>query len=169
MPKYETPVPRPQYLAERARNITSSAVMYFDGAGRILMIRNAMSGNWQLPGGGRDQGESPWQAVQREVREEIGWDITDEKPRLLAVGWVPVERTDDPDDTEDCQILFRLQVPDPMPAIVLSGEHTEAKLLTVDQWQKELSPRKAARLRMLSDADGAGDTVYLDGQTVQCF
>ncbi|MEP2919626.1 MAG: NUDIX domain-containing protein [Sulfitobacter sp.] len=52
--------------------------------GRRFLITAQTSGeiDLQLPGGGIDPGESPLQALYREVREEIGWSIA--APRRLG-------------------------------------------------------------------------------------
>jgi ADP-ribose pyrophosphatase YjhB (NUDIX family) len=44
----------------------------FDDEGRILLIRRADDGLWAMPGGGFEMGETPAEAVAREVREEAG-------------------------------------------------------------------------------------------------
>jgi 8-oxo-dGTP diphosphatase len=46
-----------------------------DGRGRLLMVRRVDIGNWELPGGRVELGESAGAAVQREVREESGVQI----------------------------------------------------------------------------------------------
>ena len=43
--------------------------------GLLLLVEQ--DGELQLPGGGIDPGESPLQALHREVREETGWRIAD--------------------------------------------------------------------------------------------
>lgn len=51
--------------------------------GRFLMtVEMGQDIEFQLPGGGIDPGESPLQALNREVIEEIGWRIA--RPRRLG-------------------------------------------------------------------------------------
>ena len=51
------------------------AALIRDGEGRILLQRRADDGRWNLPAGAIDPGESPDQAVVREVREETGLEV----------------------------------------------------------------------------------------------
>jgi ADP-ribose pyrophosphatase YjhB (NUDIX family) len=44
----------------------------FEGE-RVLLVREAMDGLWTLPGGWADVGDSPREAVERELREESGY------------------------------------------------------------------------------------------------
>lgn len=54
----------------------------FDGE-RILLVRESADGRWTLPGGWGDEHESPRRSIEREVREESGFDV--QATRLVAV------------------------------------------------------------------------------------
>jgi ADP-ribose pyrophosphatase YjhB (NUDIX family) len=61
--------------APAANSIVPSAnVVVANDAGEILLIRRTDNGNWALPGGAVDLGESLPQAGIRETREESGID-----------------------------------------------------------------------------------------------
>ena len=51
--------------------------------GRVLLVQEAGDGLWSLPGGWADVGDSPAQAVEREIREESGYQARAVK--LMAV------------------------------------------------------------------------------------
>jgi ADP-ribose pyrophosphatase YjhB (NUDIX family) len=57
------------------------AVVFRDDA--LLLVREKTDGGWTLPGGWADTGESPGEAVAREVYEESGYRVRATK--LLAV------------------------------------------------------------------------------------
>jgi len=57
------------------------AVLWRDGQ-VLLTHQSNPSPEFQLPGGGVDPGESPLQALNREVREETGWSFG--SPRRLG-------------------------------------------------------------------------------------
>ncbi len=58
-----------------------------DRNGRVLMCELNYKRDWDLPGGVVEPGESPHDAVGREVAEELGVALT--PLRLLAVDWLP--------------------------------------------------------------------------------
>ncbi len=58
--------PRPTSL------VPSANVIVVNDQGRILLIRRTDNGNWAVPGGGMDLGESITQAAIRETEEETG-------------------------------------------------------------------------------------------------
>ena len=47
----------------------------FDEHGRIFLTRRTDNGQWCLPGGGMESGESVAEACEREVREETGLQV----------------------------------------------------------------------------------------------
>lgn len=66
----------------------SASALIFDDRGRLLILRPTYKPGWTIPGGvmGND-GETPWQACQREVREECGLEVT--SARLACVDFRP--------------------------------------------------------------------------------
>ena len=64
-----------------------SQLLVRDGDGRVLMCRLTYKPDWDLPGGVVEVGESPQDAVSREVEEELGLRI--DAGRLVLTDWLP--------------------------------------------------------------------------------
>ena len=69
-----------------------AGAMLFNRAGRVFVAQriDTPGGAWQMPQGGIDPGESPREAVLRELREEIGTtraDIIAESDRWRTYDW----------------------------------------------------------------------------------
>lgn len=73
----------PSPLSDKRYRLRPGAYAILPLAGRILLTAQVGDHiDYQLPGGGIDPGESPLQALHREVLEEIGWRIA--RPRRLG-------------------------------------------------------------------------------------
>jgi 8-oxo-dGTP pyrophosphatase MutT (NUDIX family) len=62
-------------IGTRLLLLPAVAALIRDESGRILLQRRADDGRWNLPAGAVDPGESPAEAVVREVREETGLQV----------------------------------------------------------------------------------------------
>jgi 8-oxo-dGTP diphosphatase len=78
----------PRLWYERLATCFAATGAYLtDGHGRLLLVKPSYRETWGVPGGVVEEGETPDECVQREVREEIGLDVPEF--RLLAVDWFP--------------------------------------------------------------------------------
>ncbi len=74
---------------------------------------------WEFPGGGVEDGETISEALKREIKEEIGLDISYEHPQLIGIS----EEFMDKDKTERYLQLNYKIVMDTEPNMTLSSEH----------------------------------------------
>ena len=72
--------------ARQPRKRVSADVILRDNQGRILLVEPLYKPDWDLPGGMAESNEPPAAAAQRELREELGIDIS--VGQLLCVDWV---------------------------------------------------------------------------------
>jgi ADP-ribose pyrophosphatase YjhB (NUDIX family) len=81
-------------------NYTVGAVCVLEHEGRVLFLWQPHRRGWTLPGGLLQRGETPAEAVAREVREEVGLDIDPGDP--LATGVHPV--------TQSVDVVYRVRL-----------------------------------------------------------
>ena len=63
-------------------------IIVADGNGRLLWTKRVRQNAWQFPQGGIDPGESPRDAMYRELHEEIGLEQNDVKILANTRGWL---------------------------------------------------------------------------------
>lgn len=76
------------------RKRIGAGIVAVDEHMRVLLVEPTYKSNWEVPGGLVELGEPPREAVARECREELGFDVA--VGRLLVMDWVPPRRL--PDD-----------------------------------------------------------------------
>ena len=72
---------------ELPRIPASASALIWDRKGRLLIVNPTYKGGWTLPGGVMEaDGETPWEACRREVREECGLEVR--RGRLMCVDFL---------------------------------------------------------------------------------
>ena len=64
------------------------AIVISDGAGRLFWAKRIGQNAWQFPQGGIDTGESPEDALYRELYEEVGLESSDVKLLCQSKRWL---------------------------------------------------------------------------------
>ncbi|MGK5640762.1 NUDIX domain-containing protein [Streptomyces sp. URMC 126] len=150
------------YLAEgnarQARKRVSADMLLRDVAGDFLLVKPTYKPGWDLPGGMAEANEAPDLAAQRELREELGVEVT--AGGLLVVDWVA------PHGPWDDQIAFVFDggVLDAATVAGLrpcDGELSELAFFAAGQARRLLGARLARRFTAAVAALREGAPRYL--------
>lgn len=147
------------HTATLPRKRMAASVLFFDDAGRVLLVEPTYKPYWELPGGTVDADESPYAAACREIREEL--EISRPVGRLLAVDWVPPR----PDRTEGVVMVFdggELSADEAGALVVPPEELRGWAWCTGEDAASRLSPLLARRLVAALDARASGAVAYLE-------
>lgn len=110
----------------RAHDVLSAAFAAVrNGAGELLLVRRIDDGNWELPGGRIEVGESAVATVVREVAEESG--ITVELTGFAGVYSDPTHILVDPDDTVHQQLALCFYAVPAQPAAQINPVLTRTR------------------------------------------
>lgn len=74
-----------EFYASLPTKHVAAGCVFLDEVGRVLLVKPIYKEPWELPGGGVEAGESPYDACRREVAEELGLHVSPE--RLLGVDY----------------------------------------------------------------------------------
>jgi 8-oxo-dGTP diphosphatase len=143
---------------DRSRPYIAAGVLFFDDAGRILLVQPTSKDHWDIPGGYVEIGETPAQAAAREVREELGIETV--VGPLLVADWAP-----HPDEGDKLLLIF--------DGATLSDGQLDGIRLQADELASyafrdpaeaitSLIPRLGRRVAAAIDAHHAGGTIYLE-------
>jgi 8-oxo-dGTP diphosphatase len=140
--------------------MAASAVI-LDQEDRILLVQPSYyPGRWLMPGGGADLADSPRQACERELREELGVEIA--PGRLLAVDWIPAP------SQGFAELIYvfdggRLTPPQIESIRLPQDELTEHRFLALPDAVARLTAADGRRLTAACEAArGDRGTVYLE-------
>lgn len=103
--------------------------------GEVLLCRRTDYDLWNLPGGGMEPGEAPWEAAVREAREEIGVEV--EVTGLVGLYFKP--------DADELYAAFRCKIVG--GELELTDEADAIEYFSADDLPENLSPRQVERIQ----------------------
>lgn len=120
-------------LGKQGKIRVGCSAAIFDERGRILLTRRADNGQWCLPGGGMESGESAAEACEREVFEETGLRVR--VKRLVGVYSHADQLVIYPDGNKAHIVALHFEADAIGGTLGLSNETTDFGYFSVDEIQ----------------------------------
>ena len=106
---------------------------------QVLLVRDMWAKHWEFPGGGIDEGETPEQALQRELMEETGLHL-EKLLEPLAVHESYFLGPDEPKPWKSKRVLYSMDVEEgPLKHNGNNEDVLEVKYIPVDELKNILN------------------------------
>lgn len=151
------------YIKNLPKKRMASGVIFFNGAGEILIVKPSYKDHWSVPGGVIDKDESPRDAALREVKEEIG--LEPKSMQFLCLDYISQDKINMNKD-ENIQFIFYggiLTLKDIENIKVPNDEISEYKFVSKDESLEMVGRKLSNRLKPSFEAIEKGASVYLEG------
>ena len=111
--------------------------------------------HWDLPGGGREGDETPFECLVREVYEELGLMVTENQ--IFAVKTYPCMI----DPTKKSVFMVGTMTPTDFENIIFGDEGQDYQLMPIDDWlnRTDVIPRLQERLREWEEQKSERDEI----------
>jgi 8-oxo-dGTP diphosphatase len=109
--------------------------LIFDEQDRVLLCHRCDYDLWNLPGGGLEDGETPWNGLVREVKEETGLDVAIEN--LAGVY----------SKTDKNEIVFNFRCRVIGGELTLNDEADRLEYFSFDEIPSNTSPKQVERIK----------------------
>jgi len=139
----------------------ASGALFFDASGKLLVLRTTYKETWEIPGGVVEDDESPREAVEREIKEEIG--LSKHFTKLMCVDYQHAEES----RTESLMFIFDggiLNDEDLNSIKVDAGEIAEFRFVTSDEALQLCGPRLGRRIQNIMAVKDTGSFLYLENR-----
>lgn len=135
----------------------AAGVLFLDEDGGVLLVEPTYKAMWEIPGGRMEVGESPREALARELAEELSLEVP--IGRLLVVDWAPHVREERLRFVFDGGVLTDEQ----LDAIELPTHELESwAFISPAELFVMMEPRLSRRVTAALGAREAGATWYLE-------
>lgn len=126
----------------------------FNDEGEVLLGHRRDYDMWDLPGGGVELGESPWDCVKREVKEESGLDV--EIQSLSGVYSKPHKN----------DLVFTFICKEIGGELTLNDEADALEFFDVNNLPENMSEKHVERIK---DAASDGESIHMKIQKGESF
>lgn len=137
----------------------AAGVLFFDGDGKILIVKTTYKDHWEIPGGVVEMNESPREACKREILEELTLHVEPTSLLCLDYGAATKEKSESLQFVFDGGQLSQNQI----DAIQLDNkELSEYRFVDAKKAAKLLSGSLGARVLKSIAVKNNGEDPYIE-------